>query len=199
VSLSPARLPRATSPRYSATNLVALGKNLTSEWRVLMRKLVRHLIVLTPLALSLFIADAFGGSADQRFGALDKHAFATTTFMMQSDNHQYISSSMLKLVQQSDWSPVGSWVVRHGIIRISFTFAPDGRFRWQRSPGASSGLDEIIGTYEINGDTLTTYNPDGSQENYRWEITQEYGRLSLYLADSFGERAVYYESPWPRS
>jgi hypothetical protein len=164
------------------------------------RWLAQHLMALTSLAISLIITDASGGSADQRFDTLDKHVFSTTKFMVQGVNDKYSSSPVLKLVQQSgDWSPVGSWVVRHGIIRITFTFAPDGRFRWQRSPGASGGLDEIIGTYEINGDTLTTYNPDGSQENYRWEITPEYGRLNLYLTDSFGERAVYYESPWPRS
>ena len=88
---------------------------------------------------------------------------------------------------------VGSWVVRHGILRLTYVFAPDGRYRYQSMPGVNGGLEETIGAYQVQGNRLVLTSREGRQD-YLWRLGKDQWttQIDLFLTDSFGSTELFY-------
>lgn len=88
-------------------------------------------------------------------------------------------------------TPVGSWVVESGGIRMENVFASDGRYR-SRFLGR-----ETYGTYKLDGSNLIITTEDGKKELLEWRTDREYERRRLLTRDSMGDWRIMYEKMAP--
>lgn len=88
-------------------------------------------------------------------------------------------------------APIGQWVIRHGALRIVYTFTGDGTYAYERQ--SPQIFEEEAGKYSLERSNLVL-QPNGKPQRvlHWWIGTDVTAPYVLYLADEFGRKEFFY-------